>query len=174
MKKEEKNNIIDGIAELLNQYPTIYVTDTSNLTVEKTTNLRRMCYEKGVKMMVAKNTLIRKAMEKTNAEAYKDVFAALKGTSALMFCETGNVPARLIKEFRKKNDKPVLKGAYVETAVFLGDNQLDTLANIKSKNELIGDIIALLQSPAKNVVSALKSSGGKLAGIVKTLSERPE
>ena len=174
MKKEEKNIIIDGIAELLNQYPTVYVTDTSNLTVEKTNKLRKLCFEKGVKMMVAKNTLIRKAMEKTNAEAYETVFAALKGTSALMFSETGNVPAKLIKEFRKKSDKPLLKGAYIDTAIFLGDNQLDTLANIKSKNELIADIIALLQSPAKNVIGALQSSGGKLAGIVKTLSERPE
>ena len=124
--------------------------------------------------MVAKNTLIRKAMEKTNAEAYESIFSALKGTSALMFCETGNVPAKLIKEFRRKNEKPIIKGAYIDTAIFLGDNQLDILANIKSKNELIGDIIALLQSPAKNVIGALQSSGGKLAGIVKTLSERPE
>ena len=174
MKKEEKNIIIDDIAELLNKYPTIYVADTSNLTVEKTNSLRRLCFDKGVKMMVAKNTLIRKAMEKTNSETYQSMFDALKGTSALMFCETGNVPAKLIKEFRKKNDKPLLKGAYIDTAVFLGDNQLDTLANIKSKNELIGEIIALLQSPAKNVIGALQNSGSKLAGIVKTLSERPE
>jgi large subunit ribosomal protein L10 len=125
-------------------------------------------------MLVAKNTLIQKAMEKTNSEAYEGIFEALKGTSALMFSETGNVPAKVIKEFRKKGDKPVLKGAYIDTAVFLGDNQLDTLSAIKSKNELVGDIIGLLQSPAKNVISALKSSGGKLAGIVKTLSERPE
>ena len=113
-------------------------------------------------------------MEKNNAEAYNGIFDALKGTSALMFSEIGNVPAKLIKDFRKKNAKPILKGAYIDTAIFLGDNQLDTLALIKSKNELVGDIIALLQSPAKNVISALKSSGGKLAGIIKTLSERPE
>ena len=174
MKKEEKNIIIDELAELLNKYPTVYVTDTSNLTVEKTNNLRRMCFQKGVKMLVAKNTLIRKAMEKTNAEAYEGMFAALKGTSALMFSETGNVPAKLIKDFRKKSDKPLVKGAYIETAVFLGDSQLDTLVAMKSKNELIGDIISLLQSPAKNVIGALQSSGNKLAGIVKTLSERPE
>ena len=112
-------------------------------------------------------------MEKKDGESYNDLFKSLKGTSALMFCETGNVPAKLIKEFRKAgSDKPLLKGAYIDTAIFLGDNQLDTLSAIKSKNELIGDIIALLQSPAKNVVSALQSSGGKLAGIVKTLSER--
>jgi large subunit ribosomal protein L10 len=173
MKREEKDVIIGEIAELLTQYPNVYVADTSTLTVEKTNQLRRLCFSKGVKMLVAKNTLIRKAMEKKDGESYNDLFKSLKGTSALMFCETGNVPAKLIKEFRKAgSDKPLLKGAYIDTAIFLGDNQLDTLSAIKSKNELIGDIIALLQSPAKNVVSALQSSGGKLAGIVKTLSER--
>jgi|SRR6185436_17450571 len=173
MKKEEKDIIINDIAELLEKYPTVYVTDTSSMTVEKTSQLRRMCFNKGVKMLVAKNTLIQKAMEKRGAE-YEPVFAALKGTTALLFSETGNVPAKLIKEFRKKTDKPVLKGAYIETAVFLGDNMLESLATLKSKNELIGDIIGLLQSPAKNVLGALQSGGNKLAGIVKTLSERPE
>lgn len=174
MKKEEKDVIINDLAELLNKYPTVYIADTSSLTVEKTNALRRLCFNKGVKMLVAKNTLIRKAMERANADSYSPIFDALKGTSALMFSETGNVPAKLIKEFRKKDSKPSLKGAYVETAVFIGDNQLDTLASIKSKNELIGEIIGLLQSPARNVISALQSGGGKLAGIIKTLSERPE
>ena len=174
MKKEEKVVIIGQITELLNKYPNVYITDTSALTVAKTNQLRRLCFNQGVKMLVAKNSLIQKAMEKNNAEAYNGIFDALKGTSALMFSEIGNVPAKLIKDFRKKNAKPILKGAYIDTAIFLGDNQLDTLALIKSKNELVGDIIALLQSPAKNVISALKSSGGKLAGIIKTLSERPE
>jgi large subunit ribosomal protein L10 len=124
-------------------------------------------------MLVAKNTLIRKAMERRENGSYTEIFGALKGTSALLFSETGNVPAKLIKEFRKGGqDKPLVKGAYIDTAVFLGDNQLDTLAAIKSKNELIGEIISLLQSPGRNVISALQSSGGKLAGIVKTLSER--
>jgi large subunit ribosomal protein L10 len=173
MRKEEKDVIINDITELLNKYPTIYVTDTSSLTVEKTNQLRRLCFNKGVKMLVAKNTLIQKAMERKGSE-YEPIFESLKGTTALLFSETGNVPAKLIKEFRKKSDKPLLKGAYVETSVFLGDNQLDSLASLKSKNELIGDIIGLLQSPAKNVIGALKSSGGKIAGIVKTLSERPE
>ncbi len=172
MKREEKDVIISEITELLDKYPNVYVADTSTLTVDKTNQLRRSCFNKGVKMLVAKNTLIRKAMEKKNQEAYQELFAALKGTSALMFCETGNVPAKVIKEFRKAADRPALKGAWIDTAVFLGDNQLDTLAAIKSKNELIGEIIGLLQSPASNVVSALQSSGGKLAGIVKTLSER--
>lgn len=113
-------------------------------------------------------------MEKKDTEAYQEIFSSLKGTSALMFSEVGNVPARIIKDFRKATDKPQLKGAWVDTAVFLGDTQLETLVNLKSRNELIGDIIALLQSPAKNVISALNSGGGKLAGIIKTLSERPE
>ena len=174
MKKEEKVVIINQITELLNKYPNVYVTDTSALTVAKTNQLRRICFNQGVKMLVAKNSLIQKAMEKNNAEAYSGIFEALKGTSALMFSEVGNVPAKLIKDFRKKNPKPLIKGAYIDTAIFLGDNQLDILASIKSKNELVGEIISLLQSPAKNVISGLKSSGGKLAGILKTLSERPE
>ena len=174
MKREEKDVIIGEITVLLDKYPNIYVTDTSSLSVAKTNQLRRLCFNKGVKMLVAKNTLIQKAMEKKDADAYQEIFTSLKGTSALMFSEIGNVPARLIKEFRKATDKPQLKGAWVDTAVFLGDSQLETLVNLKSRNELIGDIIALLQSPAKNVISALSSSGGKLAGIVKTLSERPE
>ena len=173
MRKEEKDVIINDIAELLNKYPTIYVTDTSSLTVEKVNQLRRLCFNKNVKMLVAKNSLIRKAMEK-KSESYTPIFESLKGTTALMFSETGNVPAKLIKEFRKKSDRPILKGAYVETAVFIGDNQLESLASLKSKNELIGDIIALLQSPAKNVLGDLQSGGSKIAGIVKTLSERPE
>jgi large subunit ribosomal protein L10 len=173
MRKEEKDVIINDIAELLNKYPTVYVTDTSSLTVEKTNQLRRLCFNKGLKMLVAKNSLIQKAMERKGAE-YEPIFEALKGTTALLFSETGNVPAKLIKEFRKKADRPSLKGAYIETAVFIGDNQLDSLASLKSKNELIGEIIGLLQSPAKNVISGLKSGGGKLAGILKTLGERPE
>jgi len=174
MKREEKDVIIGEIAELLNKYPNVYITDTSTLTVDKTNQLRRLCFSKGVKMLVAKNSLIQKAMERHDADSFNGIFTALKGTSALMFSETGNVPAKVIKEFRKKGDRPLLKGAYIDTAIFLGDNQIDTLAMIKSKNELIGDIIALLQSPAKNVISGLNSAGGKLAGIVKTLSERPE
>lgn len=173
MKKEEKDIIINDITELLTKYPTIYVTDTSSLTVEKTNQLRRLCFNKGVKMLVAKNTLIQKAMEKKGKE-YEPIFESLKGTTALLFSETGNAPAKLIKEFRKKNDKPLIKGAYIDTAVFLGDSNLESLASLKSRNELIGDIIGLLQSPAKNVIGALQSGGGKLAGIIKTLSERPE
>ncbi len=175
MKKEEKNIIIDDLAGMLGKYPTVYITDTSSLTVAKTSQLRRLCFNKGVKMVVAKNKLIRKAMERTNKDAYEPIFVALKGTSAILFSEAGNTPAKLIKEFRKGGGKkPVLKGAFIDQSVFIGDNQLDTLAALKSRNELIGEIIGLLQSPARNVISALQSSGGKLAGIVKTLSERPE
>lgn len=175
MTKEEKNTIIEDLAGLLEQYPTVYITDTASLTVAKTNQFRRLCFNKKVKMVVAKNKLIRKAMERTNKEAYEPIFGSLKGTSAILFSEAGNAPAKLIKEFRKGGGtKPVLKGAYIEQTVFIGDNQLDILTALKSKNELIGDIIGLLQSPARNVISALQSSGGKLAGIVKTLSERPE
>jgi large subunit ribosomal protein L10 len=174
MTREEKDQIINSISEKLAAYPNFYITDTSNLTSDKTSALRRLCFSKGVKILVAKNSLIRKAMEKTGNAAYEPLFETLKGTTAIMFSETGNVPGKLIKEFRIKGDKPVLKSAYIDTAVFIGDNQLESLASIKSKNELIGDIIGLLQSPAKNVIGALQSSGGKLAGILKTLSEKPE
>jgi large subunit ribosomal protein L10 len=173
MKREEKQAIIDNLADIIKQYPNFYITDTAGLTVDNTTKLRRLCFNKGVKMRVAKNSLIRKAMEKAGA-GYEGIYDALKGTSAIMFSETGNVPAKIIKEFRKTNDKPLLKGAYIDSSIFLGDTQLETLSKLKSKNELIGEVIGLLQSPARNVISALQSGGGKLAGIVKTLSERPQ
>jgi large subunit ribosomal protein L10 len=173
MKREDKQAIIDNLADIIKQYPNFYITDTAGLTVDNTTKLRRLCFNKGVKMRVAKNSLIRKAMEKVG-NGYEGIYDALKGTSAILFSDTGNVPAKIIKEFRKTSDKPLLKGAYIESAIFLGDNQLETLSKIKSKNELIGEVIGLLQSPARNVISALQSGGGKLAGIVKTLSERPQ
>lgn len=172
MKKEEKNKIIDNLVETFGKYNSFYVTDISNLTVEKTSNLRRNCFGQNIKLRVAKNTLIQKALEKIDADNYKQLFGTLKGSSAIMFCETANAPAKVIKEFRMKSDKPLLKGAYIDASIFLGDNQLDMLAALKSKNELIGDIIGLLQSPAQNVISALQSGGGKLAGILKTLEKR--
>jgi large subunit ribosomal protein L10 len=174
MTKEEKNVIIDSLSELLEKYPTVYITDTTTLTVAKTNQLRRMCFNKGVKMVMAKNKLIQKAMERTNKEAFEPIFTSLKGQSAILFSEAGNVPAKLIKEFRKADKVPVLKSAFIESSVYLGDDQLSLLIAIKSKNELIGDLIGLLQSPARNVIGALQSGGSKLAGIVKTLSERPE
>ena len=123
-------------------------------------------------MQVVKNTLLRKAMDRVEDKDYSELYDLLKGNTGLMTADTGNVPAKLIKEFRKKSDRPILKGAYVQEAIFVGDNQVDALASLKSKDELVGDIIALLQSPAKNVISGLKSGGGTLAGIVKTLQER--
>lgn len=173
MNREEKNVIVLGLKEKIESFGSFYITDTSNLSVAQVNVIRRKCFEKGIAFQVAKNTLIRKAMEATSVD-YSPLFESLKGTSAIMFTNTGNEPAKLIKEIRKPKgvDKPILKGASIETAFFIGDNQLETLSNIKSRQELIGDIIGLLQSPAKNVVSALQSGGGKLAGIVKTLSER--
>lgn len=173
MRKEDKQQIVDDLTGKIKSYNGFYITDTSALTVSQINVIRRKAFEKGVKVQVAKNTLIRKAMEAVGTE-YADLYDVLKGSSTLLFSETANLPAKLIKELRKTGDKPVLKGAYVEESLFIGDNQLDQLAALKSKNELIGDIVALLQSPAKNVVSALQSGGGKLAGIVQTLSERGE
>ncbi|MFN5224555.1 MAG: 50S ribosomal protein L10 [Bacteroidota bacterium] len=171
MTREEKNQIIDSLVVDLNKYGNFYIADISALTVEKTNMLRRECFKKNIKMCVAKNTLIRKALDKLEGD-YSEMHSALKGTSAIMYCETGNVPAKVIKDFRKTNDKPVLKGAWIDSAVFLGDNQLEALASLKSKNELIADIIALLQSPAKNVISGLQGGGQKLSGILKTLESR--
>jgi large subunit ribosomal protein L10 len=173
MNKAEKNQMIDVLVDEINQNPNFYLTDISNLTVEKTNELRGLCFKRGIRLKVVKNTLLKKAFEKTGRD-YSEIFPVLAGSTSIMFAEAGNVPAKLIQEFRKSNDKPILKAAYVEECIYLGDNQLNTLVNNKSKNELIGDIIGLLQSPAKNVVSALQSGGNKLSGIVKTLSERPE
>lgn len=171
MKKEEKHEIVLDLKQKLTAHNNFYITDTSNLTVAQVNVIRRKCFEKGIKMQVAKNTLIRKAMEATGND-YSELFGSLKGTSAIMFSEVGNAPAKLIKEVRKNGDKPALKAAYIDSAIFIGDNQLEALIQLKSKEELIGDVIALLQSPAKNVISGLKASGGKLAGILKTLEER--
>jgi large subunit ribosomal protein L10 len=133
--------------------------------------LRRACFKANIKLEVVKNTLLSKAMEASDKD-FEDLSLVLVGNTAMMFSEAGNAPAKLIKEFRKKSDKPILKGAFIEEAVYLGDDQVEALVNIKSKDELIGEIIGLLQSPAKNVVSALQSGGGTLAGIIKTLSEK--
>jgi large subunit ribosomal protein L10 len=171
MNREEKHELVLALQEKMQEFGNFYIADTSSLSVEKVNNIRRKCFESGIEMQVAKNTLIRKAIEGLEGDA-SEIFTALKGQSALLFSTTGNGPAKLIKALRKTSDKPLLKGAYIDTAVYVGDNQLDTLVSLKSREELIGDIIGLLQSPAKNVVSALKSSGGKIAGIVKTLQER--
>ena len=171
MRREEKDVIIDNLAGRLNDTKHFYLTDISSLNAEETSNLRRICFEKEVSLLVVKNTLLRKAMEKSDGD-FDDFYDILKDSTSIMFCETGNIPAKLIKEFRKTMEKPILKAAYVEESIYIGDDQLDTLAKIKSKIELLGDLLALLQSPATNLVSALASSGSKMAGALKTLSEK--
>ena len=174
MRKEDKQVIIDSILAELQACPNFYLTDVSDLNAEKTSQLRRQCFNSGIKMLVVKNALLHKAMTKIEGKDYSDLFDVLKGSTALMLCETGNAPAKLIKNFRQKNDRPILKGAYIEECCYIGDNMLDTLVNIKSKNDLIADIIALLQSPMKNIISGLQSGGHKLSGILETLSEKAE
>ena len=172
MTREEKLAVINGLAEQLNQYPHFYITNIEALNAEQTATLRRKCFENNIKLVVVKNTLLGKALESVD-KADADLVKVLQGSTSVMFTETGKAPAVLIKEFRKKNDKPILKAAYVEGCVYVGDDQLETLSNIKSREELIGDIVALLQSPAKNVISALQGNAGqKVAGIVKALEER--
>jgi large subunit ribosomal protein L10 len=171
MTREEKSKVIEDLTAQLAGTNVIYLADISGLDAEATSNLRRTCFKAGIELAVVKNTLLEKAMEASTND-YGDLPSTLKGNTSILIAENGNAPAKIIKEFRKKSDKPVLKGAFIHHAVFIGDNQLDALIALKSKDEVIGEIIGLLQSPAKNVVSALKSGGGKIAGIVKTLSER--
>lgn len=171
MTKKEKATVIEDLTTQLAGSPTIYLADISGLDAGTTSDLRRACFKANVKLSVVKNTLLSKAMEASDKE-FGELPEVLKGSTSLMFSEIGNAPAKLIKNFRKKSDKPLLKGAFVEEAIYIGDENLDTLVSIKSKEEMIGEIIGLLQSPAKNVISGLKSGGGKLAGILKTLSER--
>ncbi|HDP76187.1 MAG TPA: 50S ribosomal protein L10 [Bacteroidales bacterium] len=172
MRREDKNALIDKLTEQINQYPHFYLTDTSELNAEVTHKLRKTCFEKQVKLVVVKNTLLKKALEKSGKTDFSPLFETLKGSTSVMFTETGNVPAKLIKDFRKAHPKPLLKAAYVEESIYVGENQLDVLAALKSKNELIADVIALLQSPAKNVIGSLQSGSQKLSGVIKTLSER--
>ena len=171
MTREEKNAIIDELTEQINASGHLYITDTSTLNALDTSALRRKCFEKGIKMIVVKNTLLKRALDKAEKD-YEDLYAALKDSTTIMMSETGNVPAKLIKEFRKAHEKPLLKAAFVEESFYHGDDQLDMLAALKSKEELIGDVILLLQSPLKNVVSALQSGGNVLTGVLKTLSEK--
>jgi len=173
MTREEKGQIIEDLIGTLKQSDTIYLADISGLDALSTSKLRRACFKADVKLTVVKNTLLAKAIEASDRD-FGDLASVLKGNTSIMIAERGNAPAKVIKEFRKKLDKPVLKGAYIDEAIYIGDEHLETLSNIKSREELIGDVIGLLQSPAKNVISALKSGGGKLAGIIKTLSEKEE
>ena len=171
MTREEKSKVIEDLTAQLADTSTIYIADISGLDAGTTSNLRRACFKANVKLAVVKNTLLTKAMEASDKD-FGDLPTTLKGNTSIMIAETGNAPAKVIKEFRKKNEKPVLKGAFIDEAIYVGDEYLEALSNIKSKEEVIGDIIGLLQSPTKNVISALKSSGGKIAGILKTLSEK--
>lgn len=171
MTREEKSRVIEDLTAQLAGTNVVYLADISGLNAETTSNLRRACFKAGIELAVVKNTLLEKAMEATDND-YGDLPSVLKGNTSILIAENGNAPAKIIKEFRKKSDKPILKGAFIHQAIFIGDNQLDALIALKSKEEVIGEIIGILQSPAKNVVSALKSGGGKIAGIVKTLSER--
>lgn len=171
MRKEEKHEVVSALTERMKEYGNFYITDTSSLSVAKINIIRRKCFENEIGMQVVKNTLIRKALEQLDGDT-TPLFDILKGSSSVMFSVSGNAPAKLIKQLRKTSDKPVLKAAYIDSTVFIGDELLDTLVNLKTREELIGDIIGLLQSPAKNVISALQSGGNKLAGIVKTLQER--
>ncbi|PIQ16506.1 MAG: 50S ribosomal protein L10 [Flavobacteriales bacterium CG18_big_fil_WC_8_21_14_2_50_32_9] len=174
MTREEKSQYIDALTEKLNNSTIFYLADIAGLNAENTSRLRRTCFNGNIQLEVVKNTLLQKAFENAKGN-YEDLYVSLKGNTSIMFSEVGNAPAKIIKDFRKKSDKPLLKGAYIEEAIFIGDENLDLLVAIKSREELIGDIIGLLQSPAKNVISALQSSaGGKIAGIVKTLSEKSE
>ena len=171
MTREEKSLVIEELTAELANNANIYLTDISGLNAGTTSALRRAAFKANVKLAVVKNTLLEKAMEASDRE-FGDLPKVLKGNTSVMYSETGNVPAKLIKTFRKKSDKPLLKGAFIEESVYIGDEQLDMLVDIKSKEELIGEIVGLLQSPAKNVISALKSGGGTIAGLIKTLSER--
>ena len=171
MTREEKSKVIEDLTGKLTDNSIIYLADISGLNALETSNLRRACFKEKVNLAVVKNTLLAKAMERSEKD-FGELPEVLKGNTSLMIAETGNAPAKVIKAFRKGSDKPILKGAYVEEAVYVGDDQLENLVNIKSKEELIGDIIGLLQSPAKNVISALQSGGGTLHGILKTLGEK--
>jgi len=171
MNRDEKNRIIDNLTDSISNAKHFYLADISDLNAETTSKLRRACFDKDITLVVVKNTLLRKALEKFDGK-FDDLYGSLKDSTSIMITDINNLPAKLIKEFRKTNKKPLLKAAYVEESIYIGDDQLDALSGIKSKEELIGILMLLLQSPARNVISGLQSGGNKLAGIVKTLSEK--
>lgn len=172
MNKIEKQQIVTELVETLNNNPFVYLADTDGLTAGDTNAFRRLLFENGVSMRMVKNTLVKKAMEESDKD-FGDLVSVLKGTTCVMFAENVKAPAKTIKKFREKSDKPLLKGAWIDSSVFIGDDQLTNLINLKSKEDLIGDIIHLLQSPAKNVIGGLQANAGqKIAGLVKALSER--
>jgi len=171
MNKQEKNQMIATLEEMLNDNANFYLADISGLNAEQNSALRRLCFKREVSLKVVKNTLLKKAFEKNNTD-FSELYNILVGNTSIMQAEAANTAARVIKEFRKKNEKPILKAAYLEESLYIGDENLSTLADLKSKDELIGDIITLLQSPAKNIIGSLQSSGNKLSGILKALEER--
>ncbi len=174
MKKEDKSAIIEQIKVILGEYSHFYLADISGLNSEKTSELRRTCFKEDIKLLVVKNTLLEKALESLEAD-FSPIYGSLKGSTSILLSNTGNAPAKLIKSFAKANaklGKPELKAAYVEECFYIGANQLDALVSIKSKNELIGELVGLLQSPAKNVISALQSGGNTLHGVLETLSKK--
>lgn len=172
MTRAEKDQIIGSLAEQIKDTGVFYLADTSELDAESTTRLRRECHKNDIKMTVVKNTLLRKAMESIDDRDYTELIDTLAGPTSILFSSVANAPAKVIKDFRKKHDKPVLKGAWIDESIYVGDDQLAVLSSLKSKEELIGDIITLLQSPAMNVISALQSGGNTIAGLVKSLEER--
>jgi large subunit ribosomal protein L10 len=171
MTREQKKAIIDSLTEQINKSTHFYLTDISQLNAADTSALRRQCFNNDIKLVVVKNTLLTKALEKSNKNV-EEIKTVLSYSTSVMFCETGNAPAKLIQDFRRQNQKPILKAAYVEESVYIGDNQVAALVNIKSKNELIADLIFLLQSPMKTVLGQLESGKHIIGGLVKTLSER--
>ena len=173
MIKSEKGELIEELKEVFSQSSFFYIADSSKLPVSEINHFRRICYEKGITVRVLKNTLARKAMESLPEDRnYQGVFESLHGPSTFMFTDVANLPAKLIKEFRKENERPLIKAAYIDSAVYIGDDQIDALAKIKSKGQLLGDLLGLLQSPAQKLVGALNSGGQKIAGVLKTLEDR--
>lgn len=171
MRLEEKQTIIDSLAEKLEEYSHFYLTDTAELNAAHTSDLRRACFEKDIKLIVVKNTLLKRALDKSEKN-FEELYDVLKGSTSVMFSNTGNIPAKLLQDFRKKHDKPVLKGAFVEESVYLGDDKIDILAALKSKDELLADLIALLRSPMQNLMSALNSGSNNIHGVLEALSKR--
>lgn len=173
MTRQEKAQVIDELTEKFNSYSNFYITDASTLTVADDNEFRKLCYEKGVEFRSVKNTLLRKALERAEGD-YENVYDVLVGHSSIIFAEVANAPARTLKQFREKYDRPVLKAAYIDSDVFMGDDQIESLSTLKSKEELVGDIITILQSPAKNLVSGLTGAGSKLAALLEAMAERNE
>jgi large subunit ribosomal protein L10 len=170
MKREQKAVVVDNLGDILSENKNFYIVDSSRLTVNQINEFRRLCFKEGVTIQVVKNSLIKKALER--AEITEDLSQVLKGASSIMMAENMSAPAKLIKEFRKKGDKPVLKAAYIQESLYVGDDSLESLLKIKTREQLIGEVIGMLQSPMQNVISGLKGQGGKIAGILKTLSEK--